>query len=353
MTTNTNANTGQNEERWFSKRMNITMSDASYMDRDKIADVIKRFKSHCIASDNKELDKLKVNGRVILYKQLAQAYQFGHAICKNVHTQDEFKVYLNESGRAELSKNFNEENKWNIFTAVLYGNWETVDGKEVFKRDRSAEKYANVLRCLMDNKVKSSEVVEFIQNFVGPDGERGILGMEKADRLKHRKQPKAQKPRSQKQIDERNRVIARGESFGNDDVFEMPKPKALSDDVEYGRAVFKIVGDNMVIVGFDTWERPAYERHVIARGKDMIAEEAKIIQRQKDLEDKQRDSAREINSDFTSQLFGSDSGLATELLEAGVKPSDIAEKMIGVMKDMLVVQRNTTNLEQSADRVSD
>lgn len=279
---------------YASKRLGLLKSDINsglgQISEDRIRELVKEFKEKSLVDDDATISKLKVAGRETLYNQLAEAYSFGLVCFSGIYNKQSLAAILMEYDlhrhAADLSHK-GRYNKWNAITALLYGDWEQAetgcDDVLVYKRDRSAEKYAAVLAMLEQKEVKVADVVSFIMNYsitIKETGKKlkGIIALEKYYRASapasSNGNPAAPSP---KQIASRNKYIARGESPGNDDVFETLKPTQLPDSVEYGRAIFKIVDDNMVIVGYEAWEQQQYEKHIVSRGKRMIAEEKAVL----------------------------------------------------------------------------
>lgn len=325
--------------------------DGSRMGEDRVRELVKQFKDKSLTADEKALNKLKVSGRQILYKQLQEAYAFGLACFSHIYHREHLSAILGEYDLHDQSRNLKSKgryNKWNAITALLYGDWETdADGNKAYKRDRSAEKYATVFAMLEAKKVKVSEVVDYITNrsiTLKSTGKKlkGIIALETEYRmLKAENDPKGTSPKSAKQVAARQKIIARGESSDNDDVFEVDKPEKLSDAVEYGQAFFKVVDDKLVIVGFKAREQADYERHVFSRGKKLIDDEEAVKKQQDALAASMSASANEINSALVSNLMENDPALAKQLKDSGVSMDDVSAKLVDTLKGMLAASTET------------
>lgn len=355
-----------------------------------------------VSTDNAALSGIEVNGRMLLYKQLAHAYEMGLLLVEGQKITDESNVADTRRTYPELANllynhHMDDEkgklekgtapNIWAYVTKLFYGKWiETdklttaaqrklekklklaedrlrsfeihPDGKfeektifHVWQHDRSAEKYANVFRYLHTQKVAPADVADFIDNFAHQTYGNRLTGIEAKDRWDNRTQPTPKKlndKTAQKREKQKAAYIARAESMDNGDVMEMAKPKKLPDAVQFGSAIFRVLGDNMVIVGYDAWEPEAYEKHLLARGKKMIDEENQIMEKQKQYEADQHNALLDVNTDLTNRLFAQHGDDIKMLIDAGIKPQAITEKLIEVIKGMAVVQPSTGHLEQFA-----
>ncbi|MFC0683411.1 hypothetical protein [Novosphingobium clariflavum] len=281
------------EVTYASKRFGLLKEDVSNgmnpISAERIMELVAAFKKKSLAADDQAITKLKVASRTILYNQLAEAYAFGLTCFASIYNATFLREVLlehdlNVHGYNLLHKG--RYNKWNAITALLYGEWESVsenaeDGL-AYKRDRSAEKYGCVLALLEIDKVRVADVPQYIAEYeyvVKSSGKtlKGIIALETRYRAHSQKNKPTPQTKTPRQINARNKLIERGENADLcDDVFDVAKPEKLPSAVQYGRAVFKIAGDRMLIVGYDAWEASDYERHAIGRANKAIAEEKKI-----------------------------------------------------------------------------
>ena len=287
------------EIRYAAKRLGLLREDIlnaqNSISEDRIKELVEAFRTNCLAVDDNQFAKLKVAGRKVLYSQLAEAYAFGLACFSRIYNREKLMAVLAEYGLHKHAKSLHSTsryNKWNAITALLYGEWENVadDGGDpvlVYKRDRSAEKYACVLATLEKSDVKAANVVDFITECTMIiDGKKlkGILALETFYRQKVKEKAVADAALSDgpspKQIAAREKArkeaIAKAENPANSDVFEFAKPAQLPEAIEFGRVTFKVEGKKLLVVGVEAWEQAAYEKHVIAKGKAMLKMEADV-----------------------------------------------------------------------------
>ncbi|KPF92623.1 hypothetical protein IP81_05280 [Novosphingobium sp. AAP83] len=312
----------------YSARTGITRADARDFRRERIEDVVKAFKANVLAADNKAIAKLETDTRTITYKQLQEVYKIGWVIRLNSVDASEFKIVLADNGLGNLVKNLNSKNFWKALVTLLYGNVqevETEDGKSIVcTPNRSAEKYANVLRYLGEKGVDKDKVVETIQNFNDSEFGGGLLGIEMRDRK--RNPGSTSKPASVptnlscSQQSKRDKLIARGEDAGlNGDVFAAAK--SVPETLRYGQAVFKVVDGKMVIVGYTDWGRAKYENYVIRRGRKFQKEDDKSQANEDARQAKlDADALNVITSDGTQDQVAA-------LIQAGV-PKDAVQRAI-------------------------
>jgi hypothetical protein len=239
----------------------------------------------------------------------------------------EFKLVLADNGLGGLCKNLNAKNFWKALVTLLYGNVhevETEDGKEtVCEPNRSAEKYANLLRYLAETGVDKDKVVESIQTFNDPEFGGGLIGMEKRDRKRNPgAKPKAASiptdPSCRQQM-KRARLIKRAENADlNDDVFAASKPPR---SLTYGQAVYKVHDGEMVIVGFKPWSQAEYENYLIRRARDVLKQEEEL----QALEDARQAA---LNADALNAMTGDgQQDEVAALIQAGV-PKDAVQQAI-------------------------
>lgn len=289
----TDQNSDGSEVTYASKRFGLLKGDISNgrkpISAERIMELVSEFKTKSLAADDETFAKLKVASRTTLYNQLSEAYAFGLTCFSCIYNAAYLREVLTEHDLNIHGYNLLHKgryNKWNAITALLYGEWEKIsddveDGL-TYKRDRSAEKYGCVLAMLEQNEVRVPDVPQFIADYeyvVKASGKKlkGIIALETHHRALAKKNKPASKGMSQKQRNRRRKLIERGESTNlNDDVFDTAKPENLPIAVQYGRAVFKIVGERMLIVGYEAWEASDYERHAIGRANKASAEEKKI-----------------------------------------------------------------------------
>lgn len=128
-------------------------------------------------------EKLNVAKHDSAYHRVAEALAMSQVLMLPEHA-----TYLAKNLMARginLAKD--GENAYLCIVRLLFGKWgeEKVEGDAVvqkWKSDRSAEKYANVLRYLNDNNVAPKDVPSKIAEFPGK-----LKGMEAADRAAHAK----------------------------------------------------------------------------------------------------------------------------------------------------------------------
>ncbi|WP_333605188.1 hypothetical protein [Novosphingobium sp.] len=219
-------------------------------------------------------------GRRAVYQELAHAFAIARTLLMRSN-RHHVKALLEECQMTTQAERFIKKkgtNNWAYICGLLYGSWEEQSAGDstflVFKRDRSAEKYGNVMRYLYEHNVSAQAAAMFIETFSDPVFGKALLGIEKADRAAH---PAKSKGKGIKQVlKHRELFIKLGESRNNDDVFYMTKPEELPDSVEYGTATFKVVGSKLMIVGFDAWEEADYEKFIITKGRAIKKEEDRI-----------------------------------------------------------------------------
>lgn len=342
---------GKIAESVVSERIDLKNSDfkwgLNHITSDRIDELIKDFKNNALAVDDASIEKHKVASRHILYKQLADAYAFGLVCFSSIHNKDHLDEILTKYKLTCHIKPLVSDghyNKWNAITALLYGEWEQVSEDEAdglrYARDRSAEKYASVLYILDHQCVPTGKAADYIANYTYEDASggkklRGMVAMQKAYAL-GRKTAKngTSQGRTQKQIDRRNKLIARGENPAlNDDIFNISLPAELPEAFEYGRMVMKRVSDiegnnKLLVVGYETWERSSYEDYAYARGRDAEQKEKEAQAKQDDCDKKASDDRSEIASNI-----GNDVGVS-ELLGLGFSKEQIVAALKAAVDGM-------------------
>lgn len=219
-------------------------------------------------------------GRRAVYEELGHAFAIARTLLMRSN-RHHVKALLEECQMTTQAERFIKKtgtNNWAYICGLLYGAWEEQSAGDstflVFKRDRSAEKYGNVMRYLYEHNVSAQAAAMFIETFNDPVFGKALLGIEKADRAAH---PAKSSGKGIKQVlKQRELYIRLGESRDNDDVFYTTKPDELPDSVEYGTATFKVVGSKLMIVGFDAWEEADYEKFIITKGRAIKKEEDRI-----------------------------------------------------------------------------
>ncbi|MBZ9649573.1 hypothetical protein K9B33_18715 [Sphingobium sp. 3R8] len=258
--------------------------------------IVTEFREKSLVMGDRAMASYELKGRREVYNQISHAFQIAQTLLHRSN-QHHLENLLKECGMTAQAQAFEKKkgtNWWAYVCALLYGSWQEKDEEGsvflVFERNRSAEKYGNVMRHLYENKVKANAAAMYIETFNDPVFGKALLGIERADRAKHAKQPKGGKL----ELKHKKGFIQRGESTDNDDVFYTDKPVGLPDAVEFGTATFKVFGSKLMIVGYERWEEERYEKHVIARGRKI-----------KKLEDEVRaaDKKRKAESLAATQVF--------------------------------------------------
>jgi len=302
--------------------------------------IVNHFRIATLSHGERERASLGLKGRRALYNEVAQAYQIALTLLHSSNKQH-LEALIEEcemSNQANALERRKIRNSWIWVCTLLYGSWqEKTDGKDTFlefQRNRSAEKYGNVMRHLHDNKVKANGAAMYIETFKFQDTVAGkpvtysaLLACEKADRAKHAK-PKSKEVIAQ-QLKHEKGFIQRGESTDSDDVFYAIKPDDLPESVKYGQATFKVFGSRLLIVGYDAWEEAQYKKHVIARGRKIKKDEDKVRAQ----EDKKRDATADNARSVSANVQVDDS--VHTLLESGVSPEEIAAAMKKAAADLL------------------
>lgn len=242
--------------------------------------IVLDFRNKALIGSQKEQAAHALFGRRAVYNELAHAFAIARTLLMRSN-KHHVKALLEECQMTTQAEKFVKKtgtNNWAYICGLLYGSWEQQPAGDstflVFKRDRSAEKYGNVMRYLYEHNVSAQAAAMFIETFDDPVFGKALLGIEKADRAAH---PAKSKGKGLKQVlKQRELYIKLGESRDNDDVFYTTKPEELPDSVEYGTATFRVVGSKLMIVGFDAWEEAEYEKFIIAKGRAIKKEEDRI-----------------------------------------------------------------------------
>lgn len=354
---------------------------------------IENFRQRVVV-DNQSIAGHEVAGHTVLYNQLAYAYELGLMLVQGHVIHPNQPIQYRELGMLLYRHHLKDEkenlekgkfrNIWTYVTKLLYGKWIKIDDlddkqkrklarklkldttnllefaendnadwdkKTVFhawEHDRSAEKYACVFRFLQNHDVQPSDAAKFIENFSDKDHGTKLAGIESKDRTDNR-QNSTPKPLSENAIKQRDEYKARGENPANGDVIELDKPDKLPDTVQFGRAMFKVVGKKLVIVGYDALEQGAYDKHVIARGKSMIEAEKIALEQHQATEKKLDGAAMDLGRALYQKLFDKHREQVSSMLAAGLNSDEIAEKLLGQLGMIEVVQNNTNHLQHFAD----
>lgn len=300
--------------------------EADAMEYDQLVAMIEDFQNNRLKSDDQKISNCLLSGRRVVYEQVAYAYKLAIIMLRDTN-KTWLPTLLSNAGLENRSISFATRkgaNPWAQAVAVLYGKWveRTDDNGQrflSFARDRSAEKYANVMRHLWENKrVKPEDAADFIQNYKSKHG-NCLFGMEAADRARHSK--KKTGSGSKRVLNHRDDYIRKGEAVDGEQVFYAAKPADLAADVEYGRATFKVDGDKLLIVKLDTLDSEEYENVVIKRGQAIT----------KNYKDTYK-ANKKAHNDRVDQLviLGStlkDDKTIHQLLTAGVKAEAIDAKV--------------------------
>ena len=346
--------------------------------------IVETFRNKVI-SDQIVLGKHEVAGRAILYAQLAEAYKLGlYLVSENdlkalmwltqhhniSGATDAIRVIQanNTSRRLNAKKPDDEQheikkevNPWGYVVNMLYGKWFDTTGMtdverqafakkikaktdmgqyarvlsppeeaatvyQVWTPNRSAEKYAVVFRYLQNHNVTPEDAAKFIENFDDKTHGKRLLGIERAGRFEARSNSPAKAP-SQEVIDKQNAYIARAEARKNWNVFAVEKPSTFPSDVQFARAVIKVEGDELVIVGYQKMEASAYKNHAVKLGKPLLDAENEQAAKRKDevLEAVNSPEVHSIQNPLILKL--------AELKADGADGEAIAEKVMAMLVD--------------------
>lgn len=235
---------------------------------DELKKLVTDFREVRLADDQQKMVKFEVAGQAVLYSQLAEAYRIG-LILLDHKNGTMFCNLMSSHNMVEQSKKYgnnNYNNAWLFVTKLLYGSWEekTISNTvfHVFEHNRSAEKYANVLRYLSDLEKKPEEVADFIANFEYTNAKnvvvRKLQGLEIADREANTKSGSSPDNSTQ---------LTLGTSRAEPDVMGIQLPAELDPEIEYGSCFFKVENKQMIIFGATKLEEGEFKKLAIARGK--------------------------------------------------------------------------------------
>lgn len=361
-------NDEKSPESLVSQRIGLKKDDFKWgmtsMTAERIDELVCNFKKNALSVDDVEISKHKVASREILYKQLAEAYAFGlSCFCSMYNKQylDEVLCKYNLHHHVKPLVNDGYYNKWNAITALLYGEWEQVSEDEAdglkYSRDRSAEKYGCILYILDQHCIPTGKAAEYIANYTFIEASsgkkfKGMIAMQKAfaKSKRDRDNKKSKNAPTPRQIARRKSLIARGENAAlNCDVFAMPKPAQLPDAVEFARMVVKRVDDedgnsNLLIVGYETWERETYERYAYCRGRD-AAEKEKAAQAKQDA----LAEATKTERGAIAINIQHDAGV-TDLLNLGFTAEEILAAFRATVNGLKPKDVATSGIEQFVDK---
>lgn len=247
--------------------MSNNITDNKSVDIAEIKKMVGDFQTIRLLNDQTNMVGLQVQGHAILYKQLAEAYRIG-LILLTRGNGTKFCRIMEENGMQKESEKYGNNkytNPWNFVTKLLYGKW--VEKKvsctvfEVYERDRSAEKYANIFRYLQNKEIEADKAADFITEFTHEYG-NGLHGIEKVDREEN-SSSKFEKP-------ERNNDIAVGKNVDEDDVFTFDAPESLKD-VQFGTCFFEIKDSQIIMFGADELEEKEFNAMCAKRGRKITA----------------------------------------------------------------------------------
>lgn len=176
---------------------------------------------------------------------------------------------------------------------------------QAWSPNRSAEKYAVVFRYLHDHGVAVADVPTFIDSFNDKDHGKKLLGIERAGRAAANLGGTA-KPKSQDVINREKSYVRRAEARTNEKVFAFEKPGMWPSKTQYAKAVLKIDGEELVIVGFKEMTEAAYTNHAISIGKPLAEQDAKDAAKRQDQIDAATPAARSIVNgvtDYTAEAL--------------------------------------------------
>ena len=179
-----------------SNRLAINRTDfkwgMGHLTAERIEELVLDFRKNALSTDDASLKKHKVASREILYNQLAEAYALGLSFFCSIYNQQYLDDVLCKYNLHHIAKSLISDgryNKWNAITALLYGEWEQVSEVEAdglaFKRDRSAEKYGQVLWHLDKQCVPTGEAAQYIASYTYTEAStgktyRGMIAIQRA-----------------------------------------------------------------------------------------------------------------------------------------------------------------------------
>ncbi|MBB5705218.1 hypothetical protein [Sphingopyxis panaciterrulae] len=243
--------------------------NAKQVNFDDLKKMVSDFQTIRLLNDETNMIGLQVQGRSILYNQLAEAYRIG-LILLTRGNGTMFCHLMESNGMADQSKKYgnnNYTNAWNFVTHLLYGEWKEKNVSktvfEVYERNRSAEKYSKIFRYLDDKKVAAENAADFILNFTHDELGNGLIGIERADTEANRKAS------DKKQMSEQ--AIAVGTNAKEADVFTFDAPTELAD-VKYGSCFFEVIDGKVVVFGTKKLEEAEFNELAAKRGRTITME---------------------------------------------------------------------------------
>jgi len=210
-----------------------------------------------------QLEQLTVNGRRAVWENVAEAALIAQKILKPENKTDYHAALKARNMPVPESK---KVNPFGPVVKLLYGEW-TVDQTNVFEANRSAEKYACVFRYFYDHRDKYDNItliVDHIATYNDPVHGRGLRGIEKADRAKHKSSTSTSKS------SEENFELGVRQDRGVVATLEN-RPEFIPDSVDYGKLWFRMVGGKVVIMGYEEVVETTYKALAIKRGKAIRA----------------------------------------------------------------------------------
>lgn len=214
-----------------------------------------------MTADNSEHHELQVQGWMLTWKQVQEAYRIGRSIVLDAGNAEAYKAALK---RASIPEAGEKANKWLPFTKLVFGKWDAAE--TVFCVDRSAEKYANYFRYFEDEKVQVEHVIDTIKkaSVTEADGKivRFLKAIEKMDREAHRAKSSGFTPEEK---------LSAGLNRKADDVFRIAKPETIPNGVDKGTLWFEVDGDELVVYGCEELKVEAFEKLARKKGAALLA----------------------------------------------------------------------------------
>lgn len=254
------------------------ISNVVKVDDQGVSELVSEFKTNRLNGDHTKMASLQVQGRKVLYEQIAEAYRIGQ-ILLSPSNKGPFHRYLLSLGFEKEAATFDKgktKNRWLLVTKVLYGEWKTYtdfhlasfsadkEGVTVFQPNRSSEKYANVLRRLWDQTVAVEKAAEYIENFDEPEYGAGLVGMERIDRATYADATK-----------DGNSKLDHLETGLNAISFSMPKPAEISADVKFGVMLFETGEDNLTVYECKSLTQDEFDAMAADYGRRISAQKRK------------------------------------------------------------------------------
>lgn len=209
-----------------------------------------------MTADNSEHQNLQVQGWMLTWKQVQEAYRIGRSIVLDAGNAEAYKDALKRAGIPEAGE---KANKWLPFAKLVFGHWDAAE--TVFCVDRSAEKYANYFRYFEDEKVQVEHVIDTIEK-ASFDGSRFLKAIEKMDREAHRAKSSGFTPEQK---------LSAGLNRNADDVFRIAKPETIPNGVDKGTLWFEVDGDELVVYGCEELKVEAFEKLARKKGSAILA----------------------------------------------------------------------------------